>query len=579
MAAVLQYGGYVALLIVLAVPLGFYIEKVMAGRPVALTRLLAHAERAWYRLLHIDAAEEMGWQKYLACVLAFSALGFLLLFLLLVTQQGLPLNPQGWGNISWDLAFNTAASFVTNTNWQAYSGEAQLSYLTQLLGLTVQNFVSAGTGMAVLFAFFRGFVRTGARTIGSFWVDLTRSVLYVLLPLAVVVAIGLGSQGVIQNFSDYQAATMVEPVTMADGSVVTKQVIPMGPAASQVAIKQLGTNGGGFFGTNSAHPLENPTPFSNLIELLSILLLPAALCFSFGRSVFDIRQGRALFIAMLLAMLLGLGTMAVNEQAGTAALAQDGAVVMEAGERQPGGNMEGKEARFGIASSVTWAEFTTAASNGSVNSMHDSYTPLGGLAAMLNMQLGEVIFGGVGCGLYGMLAFAILTVFIAGLMVGRTPEYLGKKIEPYEMKMAVLVCLATPVAILIGSGIAALLPGTMDSLTNHGAHGFSELLYTYSSAGGNNGSAFAGFGADTLFVNLSLGFIMLFVRFVPMAAILAIAGSLAAKKHIAVTAGTLRTDNAMFIGLLLAVVLLVGALSFFPALALGPVAEFLQAGA
>ena len=353
----------------------------------------------------------------------------------------------------------------------------------------------------------------------------------------------------------------------------------MGPAASQIAIKQLGTNGGGFFGTNSAHPLENPTPLSNLIEMLSILLLPAALCFSFGRAVHDLRQGRAIFLAMLLALLLGLGTIAVSEQAGTAALAQDGAVAMQATALQPGGNMEGKEARFGIASSVTWAEFTTAASNGSVNSMHDSYTPLSLLVMMVNMQLGEIIFGGVGCGLYGMLCFAILTVFIAGLMVGRTPEYLGKKIEPYEMKMAVLVCLATPVAILVGSGIAALLPGTLANLTNSGAHGFSELLYTYSSAGGNNGSAFAGFAADNGFTNLSLGFIMLFARFVPMAAILAIAGSLAAKKRIAVTEGTLRTDNAMFIGLLLAVVLLVGALSFFPALALGPVAEFLQAGA
>lgn len=579
MEAILQYGGYVALLIVLAVPLGFYIEKVMNGRPVLLAKVLGPVERAWYRMLRIDAAEEMRWQKYLLCVLTFSAFGFVLLFLLLVTQQGLPLNPQGWKNFSWDLAFNTAASFVTNTNWQAYSGEAQLSYLVQLLGLTVQNFVSAGTGIAVLFALFRGFVRTGAGTIGSFWVDLTRSVLYILLPLAVAVTIALGSQGVIQNFADYQAVTMTEPVVMADGSVVTKEVIPMGPAASQVAIKQLGTNGGGFFGTNSAHPLENPTPLSNLIEMLSILLLPAALCFSFGRAVHDLRQGRAIFLAMLLALLLGLGTIAVSEQAGTAALAQDGAVAMQATALQPGGNMEGKEARFGIASSVTWAEFTTAASNGSVNSMHDSYTPLGGLVQMLNMQLGEVIFGGVGCGLYGMLAFAVLTVFIAGLMVGRTPEYLGKKIEPYEMKMAVLVCLATPVAILVGSGIAALLPGTLANLTNSGAHGFSELLYTYSSAGGNNGSAFAGFAADNGFTNLSLGFIMLFARFVPMAAILAIAGSLAAKKRIAVTEGTLRTDNAMFIGLLLAVVLLVGALSFFPALALGPVAEFLQAGA
>lgn len=576
MQAMLQYAGYLILLVVLAYPLGKYIDNVMRGRWVWLSPVIRPVERFWYRLTGVNEREEMTWKKYLGCALLFNFCGFALLFALLMLQGRLPLNPMELSGLEWPLAFNTAVSFVTNTNWQAYSGELQLSYISQMFGLTVQNFVSAGTGMAVLYALIRGLVRTYDDTIGNFWTDLTKSVGYVLVPLAVVVTLLIGSQGVVQNLGDYTSYELSETVVTEDGTKFDKGVVPGGPAASQIAIKQLGTNGGGFFGTNSAHPLENPTPFSNLVEMLSILLIPAALCFSFGRAVGSRRQGVTIFGAMLILLVLGLGLIAFSEQAGTAQLAQNGAVLMEAGDMQPGGNMEGKETRFGIASSAAWAEFTTAASNGSVNSMHDSYTPIGGLVTMLNMQLGEVVFGGVGCGLYGMLCFAILTVFIAGLMVGRTPEFMGKKIEPYEMKMAVLACLATPVAILAGSGIASMLPEVAESMNNHGAHGLSELLYAYSSCGGNNGSAFAGFGADTVFLNVSLGIVMLLARFLPVAAVVAIAGNLAGKKKLAVTEGTLPTDNVMFAGLLIAIVLLVGALSFFPALSLGPIAEFLQ---
>lgn len=576
MQAMLQYAGYLILLVVLAYPLGKYIDNVMRGRWVWLSPVIRPVERFLYRLTGVNEREEMTWKKYLGCALLFNFCGFALLFALLMLQGRLPLNPMELSGLEWPLAFNTAVSFVTNTNWQAYSGELQLSYISQMFGLTVQNFVSAGTGMAVLYALIRGFVRTYDDTIGNFWTDLTKSVGYVLVPLAVVVTLLIGSQGVVQNFEDYTTYNLSETVVTEDGTAISKGVVPGGPAASQIAIKQLGTNGGGFFGTNSAHPLENPTPFSNLVEMLSILLIPAALCFSFGNAVGSRRQGVTIFGAMFTLLVLGLGLIAFSEQAGTAQLAQNGAVLMEAGEMQPGGNMEGKETRFGIASSAAWAEFTTAASNGSVNSMHDSYTPIGGLVTMLNMQLGEVVFGGVGCGLYGMLCFAILTVFIAGLMVGRTPEFMGKKIEPYEMKMAVLACLATPVAILAGSGIASMLPEVAESMNNHGAHGLSELLYAYSSCGGNNGSAFAGFGADTVFLNVSLGIVMLLARFLPIVAVVAIAGSLAGKKKLAVTEGTLPTDNVMFAGLLIAIVLLVGALSFFPALSLGSIAEFLQ---
>ena len=547
----------------------------MNGEKVFLSKILNPIENFIYKILRIDKDEEMDWKKYSISVIAFSVIGFVILFLLQMVQGILPLNPEGIKGMSWHLSFNTASSFVTNTNWQSYSGESQATYLTQMIGLTVQNFVSAAAGIAVLFALIRGFTRVKEKTIGNFWVDATRSTIHILMPLSIVVSLLIASQGVVQNFSSYQEVELLQPITLEDGTVITKQVVPQGPAASQIAIKQLGTNGGGFFGVNSAHPLENPTPFSNTVEMLSILLIPAALCFTFGRNIKDKRQGRAIFIAMFLMLVIALGVIAVNEANATPQLAQNGLVDIST-INQAGGNMEGKETRFGIASSATWTAFTTAVANGSVNSMHDSYTPLGGMVPMLLMQLGEVIFGGAGCGLYGMLAFAIIAVFMAGLMVGRTPEYLGKKIEPFEMKMAMLVCLATPIAALVGSGIAALVPSVLDSLSNSGAHGFSEMLYAYSSAAGNNGSAFAGFAANKPFINVSLGLIMLFVRFVPMIATLAIAGSLVQKKKVAVSAGTLPTHDALFVGLLVFVVLLVGALSFFPALALGPIAEFFQ---
>ncbi|WP_331679004.1 potassium-transporting ATPase subunit KdpA [Zhenhengia yiwuensis] len=575
MQAILQYGFYLIILVVLAIPLGSYMGKVMNGEKVFLSKILLPCENFIYRMLKIDKKEDMHWKKYAMCTLAFNAIGFAFLYLLLVLQRFLPLNPENIEGNSWHLAFNTASSFITNTNWQAYSGESALSYFSQMMGLTVQNFVSAAVGIVVLFALIRGFVRVEEKGVGNFFIDMTRTILYVLIPLSIVVTLGIASQGVVQSFKPYETVTLVEPIELEDGSVVTEQVVPLGPAASQIAIKQLGTNGGGFMGANSAHPLENPTPFSNLLEMISILLIPAALCFTFGRNVKDKKQGIAIFSAMFIMLVIALSVIAVNEHAATPQLAQEGAVNILA-ENQAGGNMEGKEARFGIATSGTWAAFTTAASNGSVNSMHDSYTPIGGMVTMLLMQLGEVVFGGVGCGLYGMLGFAILTVFIAGLMVGRTPEYLGKKIEPFEMKMAVLVCLATPIGILVGSGIAALIPTIADSLNNSGAHGFSELLYAYSSAGGNNGSAFAGFNANTPFLNVSIGLVMLFARFAPMVATLAIAGSLVGKKKVAVSVGTLPTHNALFVALLIFIVLLIGALSFFPALAIGPIAEYFQ---
>lgn len=570
---------YCVILVLLAIPLGSYMGKVMNGEHVFLSGVLQPVERVIYRVLKIDPEEDMDWKKYSVCAGVFSVLSLFVLWAILCFQKFLPLNPEGIEGTSWHLGFNTAASFTTNTNWQAYSGESTLSYFSQMLGLNFQNFVSAAIGIAVLFALIRGFVRVKKTGIGNFYTDMTKTVLYILIPLSMVVSLTIASQGVPQTFKQYDEVQLLEPVVVEneDGTAteVTKAVVPLGPGASQIAIKQLGTNGGGFWGNNSAHPFENPTPLSNLFEMISLLLIPAGLCFTFGRNVKDKRQGTAIFLAMFIMLAAALAVVGYNEQAGTPQLAQDGAVYMGT-EGQAGGNMEGKETRFGIATSATWAAFTTAASNGSVNSMHDSYTPLGGLVPMLLMQLGEVVFGGTGCGLYGMIGFAIMTVFIAGLMVGRTPEYLCKKIEPFEMKMAVLVCLATPIAILVGSGIAALLPSTLDSLNNPGAHGLSEVLYAYSSAGGNNGSAFAGFNANTPFLNVSIGLVMLFVRFLPMFATLAIAGSLVGKKKVAVSSGTLPTHNAMFIFLLIFVVLLVGALSFFPALSLGPVAEFFQ---
>lgn len=599
MNAVIQYILYLAVLIALAIPLGAYIKKVMNGEKTFLSKILTPCENAVYKVMRVNKDEQMNWKKYAVSVLIFSGIGFVFLFLLQLLQGVLPGNTQGLAGVKWDLAFNTAASFITNTNWQAYSGESTLSYLTQALGLTVQNFVSAATGIAVLFALIRGFIKVKADGLGSFWVDMTRIVIHILIPLNLVISLCLIGGGVIQNFKSAETVSLVEPIavsaegeiienaeidleknivtvngeTVEDAEIVTEQFVPMGPAASQVAIKQTGTNGGGYMGVNSAHPLENPNGFTNLIEMISILLIPAALCFTFGKAVKNKKQGVAIFMAMFICLALALGSIAVSEQLATPQLAQDGMVDISTVE-QAGGNMEGKESRFGIASSSTWAAFTTAASSGSVNSMHDSYTPLGGMVTMLLMQLGEVIFGGVGCGLYGMLAFAILTVFIAGLMVGRTPEFLGKKIEPYEMKWSVLVCLATPIAILVGSGIAAAVPSVADSLNNTGAHGFSEMLYAFSSCGANNGSAFAGFNANTVFLNIILGLVMLFARFLPIIGTLAIAGSLAGKKKIATSAGTLSTTNGMFVFLLILIVLIIGALSFFPALALGPLAEF-----
>ncbi len=576
---IVQCALYLALLAVLAWPLGLYMAKVMDGKPFRLQKALSPMERGFYRLVGIKADAQMDWKKYLGSVLAFSVVSLAALTALLLFQNVLPFNPENIPGSSWHLAFNTASSFVTNTNWQAYSGENAMSYFAQMGGLTVQNFVSAAVGIAVLFAFIRGLRNVCARELGNFWVDATRATLYILLPLSLILSALLVWDGVPQNFSPYKAVSLVEPVSLEDGTQVTRQIVPMGPQASQVSPKQLGTNGGGFNGVNSAHPHENPTPFTNLLEMLSLLLIPAGLCFTFGRAVGDNRQGVAVFLAMFLMLTASLGVVAWQEQAATPQLHQAGLVDTApggGGTVQAGGNMEGKETRFGIAASATWATFTTAASNGSVNAMHDSFTPLGGMVPTLLMQLGEVVFGGVGCGLYGMLAFAVLTVFLTGLMVGRTPEYLGKKIEPFEMKMAVVACLATPGAVLISSALCCLWPGVPDSLNNSLPHGFSEILYACSSAGGNNGSAFAGFNANTPFINTLLGLVMLAVRFVPIAAVLAMAGSFSRKSTVAAGPGTLSTCNAMFVFLLIFVVLLVGALSFFPALALGPLAEYFQ---
>ncbi|MGV7094972.1 potassium-transporting ATPase subunit KdpA [Desulfovibrio sp. QI0434] len=584
---------YITLLALLAWPLGIYMGKVMDGEPFWLQKVLAPCERGLYRVMGINPAEQMGWKRYLGCVLAFSAVSIAALMLLLMAQGSLPLNPQGIAGTSWDLALNTAVSFVTNTNWQAYSGESAMGYLAQMAGLTVQNFVSAAVGIAVLFALIRGLRARKTETsggadasatpavsgLGNFWADATRATLYILVPLSLVLSLLLIWQGVPQNFSPYKTVALLEPLTTEDGAIITEQMVPMGPQASQVAPKQLGTNGGGYNGVNSAHPHENPTPLANMLEMLALLLIPAGLCFTFGRQIKDMRQGVAIFITMTLLLTAAIGFTAWAEQSATPQLAQTGQTYLAARSgllAQAGGNMEGKEARFGITNSAIWAAATTAASNGSVNAMHDSLTPLGGLVPMVLMQLGEVVFGGVGSGLYGMLAFVLLTVFMAGLMVGRTPEYLGKKVDPFEMKMAVVVCLTTPVAILIGAGLMSLVPQVVESLNNALPHGFSELLYAATSAGANNGSAFAGLNANTPFLNVLLSALMLAGRFVPVAAILAAAESMAGKKTVAASSGTLSTSNGMFVFLLIFVVLLVGALSFFPALALGPVAEHLQ---
>jgi K+-transporting ATPase ATPase A chain len=521
--------------------------------------------------------QEMGWKTYAVAMLLFSVLGVLVVYALQRLQGVLPLNPQGLGGVTPDSSWNTAVSFATNTNWQGYGGEVTMSYLTQMLALTVQNFVSAATGMAVLAALIRGIARHNARTVGNFWIDLTRSTLYILLPLALVLAVALVSQGVVQTFRGYQIVTLLQPTTDSNGRPVVQQVLAVGPAASQIAIKQLGTNGGGFFNVNSAHPFENPTPLSNFLEMLSILLIPAALCYTFGKMVGDTRQGWALLAAMTIIFGVLLSVAVSAEQSGNPALAAMG-IDQAASDVQAGGNMEGKEVRFGIANSALWATATTAASNGSVNSMHDSYMPLGGLVPMWLMQLGEVIYGGVGSGLYGMLAFVIVAVFVAGLMVGRTPEYLGKKIEAYEMKMASLMILVPVLVVLVGAAVAVVVPAGRATVYNPGPHGFSEVLYAFSSAGNNNGSAFAGLGVNTPFYNTALGIAMFLARYWLAVPALAIAGSLVRKKKVPAGAGTLPTHTPLFVAWLIAVIVIVGALSFIPALSLGPIVEHLLMG-
>ena len=590
---IFQLALYVVVLIALAKPLGAYMARVYLNEPFALRRALGWLERLIYRWSGIRPTEEMGWKTYAATMLVFNLFGLLAVYLLQRLQGVLPLNPQGLGAVSTDSSFNTAVSFATNTNWQGYGGESTMSYLTQMLALTVQNFLSAATGMAVLIALIRGFARRSAATIGNFWVDLTRSVLYILLPLSFGLALILVSQGTTQTFGPYAKATAVqatqydEPVADKDGkavldnkgqpktkkSTLIEQVIAVGPVASQIAIKQLGTNGGGYFNVNSAHPFENPTPLSNFLELLSILLIAAALCHTFGVMVGDTRQGWAVLAAMTVIFVGLLVTCVVAEQNGHL-FAKQG-VDHTASALQAGGNMEGKEVRFGIANSALWATATTSASNGSVNSMHASFTPIGGLVPMWLIQLGEVVYGGVGSGLYGMLMFAIIAVFVAGLMVGRTPEYLGKKIESYEMKMASLVILITPALVLIGTSIGVVAAAGKAGIANPGIHGFSEILYAFSSASNNNGSAFAGLSANTPFYNTALGFAMLFGRYWLAVPVLAIAGALARKKLVPAGGGTLPTHTPLFVGLLVGVVILVGALTFVPALALGPIVEHL----
>ncbi len=594
---ILQLVLYFGVLLLLAKPLGVYMARVYQGDRFVLDRALGPVERLFYRLCGIKADEEMTWKKYTGAVLLFSAAGMLVLYVMQRVQGMLPLNPQKFPAVAPDLAFNTAVSFVTNTNWQNYGGETTLSYLTQMAGLAVQNFMSAAAGMAVLVAVIRGFKRHSTQTIGNFWVDLTRSTLYILIPLSLVYSLLLVSQGVVQTFGEHKTITLTQTITYDNpkldaqgnpakdekGNPVTEkaemkeQIIPLGPAASQIAIKQLGTNGGGFFNTNSSHPFENPTAFSNFLGLLAILLIPAALCITFGRMVGDMRQGWALLSAMTI-VLVTLSILCIwSEQAGNPRLASLG-INQTASDLQPGGNMEGKESRFGIVNSALWATETTAASNGSVNSMHDSYTPMGGLHPLVLIQLGEVIFGGVGSGLYGMLVMAIITVFIAGLMVGRTPEYLGKKIEMFEMKMAALVILIVNGLVKIGTAVGVATRAGVAGVANPGPHGFSEILYAFSSAANNNGSAFAGLSGNTIFYNTALGIAMFLGRFWVIIPLLAIAGSLAKKKQVPASLGTLPTHTPLFVALLIGVIVIVGALSFMPAWALGPIAEQMTAG-
>lgn len=566
---------YLVALVGLGVPLGAFMARVYKRERTFLDPVLRPVENFFYRLSGINPDEELDWKKNAIAMLLFNIVGLFIVYGLQRLQHLLPFNPQGLGAVSPDSSFNTAVSFASNTNWQGYSGETTMSYLTQMLGLTVQNFISAASGMAVLVLFIRGIVRHSSKTLGNFWVDLTRSTLYILLPLSIILALILVSQGVVQNFSPYKTVTFVESTVDGNGNMVAEQVLPMGPAASQIAIKQLGTNGGGFFNTNSAHPYENPTPLSNFLEMLSILLIAAGLCFTYGNMVNDKRQGWAIFAAMAIIYVALLGMAVWSEQSKNPVLTELG-VDQTAGLLQSGGNMEGKEVRFGITNSAIWATATTAASNGSVNSMHDSYMPLGGFVTLFMMQLGEVIFGGVGSGLYGMLIFVIVAVFVAGLLVGRTPEYLGHKIEAYEIKMASLLILIMPITVLVLTAIAVITDVGKASIYNPGIHGFSEVLYAFTSTGNNNGSAFGGLNANTPFYNITGGIAMLISRYWLAVPTLALAGSLASKKHIPLGEGTLATHTPLFVFWLIAIVIIVGALNFLPALALGPIVEHLM---
>jgi K+-transporting ATPase ATPase A chain len=590
---------YLAVLFLLVKPVGAYMARVLEGKRTFFDPVLRPLERLLYRLCRVNPEEDMSWQTYSVALLLFSVVGMLLLYGLQRLQAVLPLNPQAFSAVSPDLSFNTAASFTTNTNWQAYGGESTLSYFVQMAGLTVKNFASAAAGLAVLVALIRGLARGSVQAIGNFWVDLVRSSLYILLPLSVALALLLVSQGVVQTLSSYRTATLVEPtsydqpVTDANGKPVldakgqpktktikvTEQVIAVGPAASQIAIKQLGTNGGGFFNTNSATPFENPTPLSNFLEMLAITLIPAALCYTFGKMVADTRQGWALLVAMTLVFVPFLVVAEGFELGGNRILIPLG-VDQTPSALQPGGNMEGKEVRFGIVDSALWATATTATSNGSVNAMHDSFTPIGGMVPLVMMHLGEVIYGGVGSGLAGMLVVVILAAFVAGLMVGRTPEYLGKKIEAFEMKMATVIVLIMPAVVLVLTALGVATAAGKAGISNPGPHGFSQILYAFTSMANNNGSAFAGLNANSLFYNLVGGVEMLFTRFWIMIPTLAIAGSMAAKRKAPASAGTLPTHTVQFVLWLVAVIIIIGALSFLPALALGPVAEhfLLQAG-
>lgn len=591
---ILQILIYIAVLVLLAKPLGSYMAAVYEGKPNILSRILGPIERLLYRVFGTSDTDEMNWQTYALAVILFNAIGVLFLFILQRIQALLPLNPQAFAAVTPDSAFNTATSFVTNTNWQGYAGETTMSYLTQMLGLAVQNFLSAATGMAILVALIRGLVRHTAQTIGNFWVDITRSTLYILLPLSVLVGLFLVSQGAIQNFSSYQAVKLTEkqsyqtsaldaygnPINDAQGNPqtstvdVTQQFLPMGPVASQIAIKHLGTNGGGFLNTNAAHPFESPNPLTDSVLTLSETCIAAASCYMFGKMVNDTRQGWAILAAMMfffVILLFGAYAAEATPNPKITAMGVDAV----ASDVNPGGNMEGKETRLGIVRSVSMATASTVTSTGAVNSMHDSYMPLGGLVPLFAMHLGETVLGGVGSGLYGMLAFVIIAVFVSGLMVGRTGEYLGKKIEIYDMKMASIAILIMPAIVLLGMAAATLSDSGRATVYNPGAHGFSEIMYAFTSAGNNNGSAFAGIGVNTVFYNTALGIAMLFGRFWFAIPILALAGNLARKKVVPAGAGTLPTSTPLFVGMLIGVVFIVGALSFFPVLALGPIVEHL----